>query len=304
MSEGQGSISYSKRSSGAVPPFVNVAGARNGTSLDAASFVVLGQDVGEAGNPAKLTSNRQIPLEGNAIEFLRSNSEVIEIADDGIHVFMAFPAEASMTDAGIILNASPAASIAAGPVVGVFNDTDDGFLYMMLIPPSLGLGNGVMIIGDTSIVRTLMLWYQNGGVGLGASDFHNNGNETGLSIDGAITGQKMPVIKTAPYTLDNRFDSGKVFTNSGVGAIVEFTLPEAATLAGSGYFDFYVDEAVGVQINASATDTIQVGPAVSAGGGSTTSTVKGSALRLLLLDPGANPAKWVAMSVVGTWVTV
>jgi hypothetical protein len=49
---------------GAGPGFINIAGARNGLSIDAAKFVVLGQDIGEAGSPAKLLNNREIPDEG------------------------------------------------------------------------------------------------------------------------------------------------------------------------------------------------------------------------------------------------
>jgi hypothetical protein len=60
---GQGSISYSEPP-GAGAGFINVAGARNGVSIDSGMFVVLGQDIGAAGNPAKLLSNREIPDEG------------------------------------------------------------------------------------------------------------------------------------------------------------------------------------------------------------------------------------------------
>lgn len=57
-----GSIVYSPPI-GAVPPFVNVKGGRNGTSLDAGNFIVLGQDdVGGAG--AVLLSDRVIPTAG------------------------------------------------------------------------------------------------------------------------------------------------------------------------------------------------------------------------------------------------
>lgn len=40
------------------------AGARNGASQDAANFVVLGQDVSAAGDPAALTNNREVPMVG------------------------------------------------------------------------------------------------------------------------------------------------------------------------------------------------------------------------------------------------
>jgi len=64
MSQGQGSISRTSPSGGAQPPFVNIAGARNGASLDSSSYVVLGQDVGEFGDPAALLNSREIPMVG------------------------------------------------------------------------------------------------------------------------------------------------------------------------------------------------------------------------------------------------
>lgn len=87
MSEGQGSISYTGRQ-GAVPPFVNVQGARNGTSLDSSAFVVLGQDVGEAGNPARLLSDREVDLDGFVLNFIDSSNvsgSLVRIGDSMVN---------------------------------------------------------------------------------------------------------------------------------------------------------------------------------------------------------------------------
>jgi hypothetical protein len=63
MSQGQGSISYT-RPPGAAAPFIDFIGARNGTSLDGAGYVVLGQEVTFVpGGPAALLDNRQVPME-------------------------------------------------------------------------------------------------------------------------------------------------------------------------------------------------------------------------------------------------
>lgn len=61
MSDGIGDISYNSPA-GAPPPFVNIGGARNGTSLDASNFVTLGQSPGAAGDPGRLTGVREIPM--------------------------------------------------------------------------------------------------------------------------------------------------------------------------------------------------------------------------------------------------
>jgi len=68
-STGQGSLSNQQRNEVPVipppgPPFV-LNSAFNGLSVDAVTGqIVLGQDVGAAGNPAALVSNREIPMNG------------------------------------------------------------------------------------------------------------------------------------------------------------------------------------------------------------------------------------------------
>lgn len=50
------------------PPFI-AGSARNGTSIDLIGTVVLGQDVGDPGNPAILLNNREIPMNGFSFAF-------------------------------------------------------------------------------------------------------------------------------------------------------------------------------------------------------------------------------------------
>lgn len=56
--------------------------ARNGLSVDAGGFVVLGQEPGAGGDPAKLLDDRQVPMEGFAVTFEGSTGAVVEINDD------------------------------------------------------------------------------------------------------------------------------------------------------------------------------------------------------------------------------
>lgn len=63
MSEGQGNISYSSLSSGSSGGIV-VSGARNGLSVDSSGFIVLGQSIAHAGNPAEMLDDQEIPMEG------------------------------------------------------------------------------------------------------------------------------------------------------------------------------------------------------------------------------------------------
>jgi hypothetical protein len=80
MSANQGSIAYgspaAKASAG--PAFV---GARNGLSLDADGFVVLGEDIGDAGVPAIVTSSREIPLSASFYLNIFGGGDVIISAE-------------------------------------------------------------------------------------------------------------------------------------------------------------------------------------------------------------------------------
>jgi hypothetical protein len=84
MSIGQGSISLTQ------PPLpagaIAIDGARNGLSVDTGSFIVLGQDVGAGGDPAKLLSNREIPLQAFSLNLRGTGTLVLSdtaLAGDG-----------------------------------------------------------------------------------------------------------------------------------------------------------------------------------------------------------------------------
>lgn len=82
---GNGSIGVSqKRQSGS--PFI-AGSAHNGTSIDAAGKVVLGQDVGAVGNPGGLLNDREIPLLGKVINFKGNNIQFdIEDVGGSVHI--------------------------------------------------------------------------------------------------------------------------------------------------------------------------------------------------------------------------
>lgn len=89
-------------------------------------------------------------------------------------------------------------------------------------------------------------------------------------------------------------DSGKLFTNEGAAAEVEFNLPAAAPGL---EFSFVVQDVDGVQVNAAAGDTIRIAASVSAAAGLIEATAIGNAVKLKAI----NATEWVATSVVGTW---
>lgn len=82
MSFNQGSVSLDTPGSNGAP-FAS-GSARNGLSVDGSGFIVLGQDPGTSGNPAKLLNDRQVPMEGFDLSFLGSTGAVVDINDDHI----------------------------------------------------------------------------------------------------------------------------------------------------------------------------------------------------------------------------
>jgi hypothetical protein len=94
-------------------------------------------------------------------------------------------------------------------------------------------------------------------------------------------------------------DRGFHFTNEGASALIVFNLPTAVTNTTTGgyYYNFFVQDADGLQVVAAAGDTIRVGPSVSAAAGNIQSTTIGSSIRLHCI----NATEWVCEAVVGTW---
>lgn len=94
MSIGQGNISLTSPpgGSGTGPVFV---GARNGLSLDAGGYVVLGEDFGAAGDPAQLLNARYLPMyqKGMVLEFDHDQFA-------GIYVNVDAPIDFMSTEAG------------------------------------------------------------------------------------------------------------------------------------------------------------------------------------------------------------
>lgn len=98
---------------------------------------------------------------------------------------------------------------------------------------------------------------------------------------------------TSPVTVTSS-DSGKVFTNEGATGKIVFNLPTAVA---NYNYTFVVEDADGIDVVASAGDTIQFASTVTAAAGTITSTTIGSSITLVAI----NATEWVATSLVGTW---
>lgn len=92
-------------------------------------------------------------------------------------------------------------------------------------------------------------------------------------------------------------DCGKVYENTGAGALVTLTLPSTPTTGTQ--FIAICQNANGIKFQCPASTTVTVGTTVSSSAGYTQSTAIGSSVTLVYI--GSN--KWVAIAVTGTWTT-
>ena len=102
--------------------------------------------------------------------------------------------------------------------------------------------------------------------------------------------------KTASYTIAAS-EGNRCFTNSGATAGVTFTLPDASPGNVGFHCHFIVETAQSFTIQASGSNSIRIGSALSASHGSATTSTAGNALHLVCTQSGM----WVALSREGAW---
>lgn len=114
------------------------------------------------------------------------------------------------------------------------------------------------------------------------------------ALDGMALSKQMLVANPIAGIIRADFDNGKIFTNEGSAVLAVMSLP--APYAGL-YYDFYVENINGIQIQALAGHTIRIGTSVSTAGGTATNSAIGSSVRLIAI----NATQWVAVFFAGTW---
>lgn len=151
------------RSSVAGPPFIPTS-ADNGLSIDTVSGrVVLGQNVGQVGNPARLLNNRQVPLNGFQLNFTDPvNSTLIRFNNAALNPLL-IQADVNSQWSNIIaqnLNAGAAAT----SFLGTYNDLGDN---ISLVKTSSGYAGSFGYPAATGIVYSSSV----GGLGANAMAF-------------------------------------------------------------------------------------------------------------------------------------
>ncbi len=282
------------------PPFV-AAAANNGLSIDTVSGkIVLGNNVGQAGNPAILLNNREIftskaapgptgpfniQLTDNRRNALTTmNGNTIAIVSSG-----AFQGAAiNVTSAGAATAGIALQSAGGNCTLAVGNNAD-----IFRISPDGG-GHIQFLIGGTFT----NIWSIN------TATFNTQvGNPTGadngatFQITGTCTYRYFTVGVTGAVAVDRDLDSGKMFFNSGATTL---NLPN---MAGANFRPGFcvlatVDNAAGIVFQMGAGQTLRFGAAASTVAGTLTSVTVGSTVRIVLIASGT----WVTESFTGVWV--
>jgi hypothetical protein len=114
-----------------------------------------------------------------------------------------------------------------------------------------------------------------------------------IQRDNRQFGVTLPARALAASTTLVLQDVGSSFSNAGATALVVVTLPAAASLSAGQKrsFEFFVQDADGIQLQLTSSDTIQIGDgAASAANGTIQSTTIGSWIRITAIDS----TRWIA----------
>lgn len=279
-------IQTNQKKEQAGPPFVS-GSAANGLSVDPVTGqIVLGQDVGAAGDPAILTSVREIPFSGQGI-ILSDTPSLINT--------LFFPGfiQINTATSGVILDQDSlqiARTSPGSPAIILLNDT-----FAQVI-------QGMDSTGIYTMVSNLVGQFGQYNPATGNWQVGNNpGNP------GAFNGAQLEVVGDLTYDLsvntaagnpaiDDVNDRGRLFINTAGARTC--TLPDAPQVGF--HCMFCVRTATNLVVQAGAADHINIANIAGVVGGNATSNAVGSFLHLVYV--GGN--EWTAASSLGAWVLV
>jgi hypothetical protein len=255
-----------------------------GISVNAANARLLIAAGTTARAPLQLTSGplRTTPIPGS-IEFL-ADALYFTITTGAARLQLT-------TQSGSIPVNAVAVGDATGSLVGSTALTYNGNQLNVQGASSVG---AQVLIYDTDATVTFLIFNDGGN---GVVSFSND-------VGSAYTFDGNVLVAGAVYCRFPVFSdgSGGMLTSAesrvllyNIGSIVK-TLPATPSLGTS--FTFYIDDAAGLTVQSSGTQTIRWGTSVTVAGGSISSIVVGSCITLVYIGND----KWVAMSLIGTWL--
>jgi hypothetical protein len=182
MSDGIGDISYNSRNNGggggAPPGFINVAGAKNGLSVEAGGFIELGQHIGAIGNPAQLLNSREIPLNSLNLNLRYQDGAVLSFDDEFRGMLLIDPGT-NVSGVPIGLITIQGRTPGVNPFGNFWHTLDQSFtnpdgqtdaVYQWGYNQN-GVG-GVVVANECEVHYAIESHFQQGGVGTGQMEVH------------------------------------------------------------------------------------------------------------------------------------
>lgn len=297
--------SQKKEQSG--PPFIATS-AHNGTSIDGAGIIVLGNDVAQAGSPARLVNDREIITEDALFNLLAlvldSGSNLVTTRLDGISVLVSGSANTLpviQANGGVGSTVTVAATAAGASTANITATAGaGGFATLTVVSGSdafqirpSGFGTIDFIINFG--LQPWQIYTATGNTQIGPTLVATNA--AALQVSGSLTNRLFFSGKGAgTYNVDRDLDSSKIFTNSAANTF-QFPSMAGANARVGFIFRMSVASAAGTTLKADAADVIRFGSLVTVAGGTLTSVDVGANVVLVYLA-----GRWVTESFCGAWV--
>lgn len=326
MSIGVISLSTNAKKDPSGAPFTS-GSAHNGTSIDTAGKVVLGNDVGDPAAPAALESNREILMYDAALSQFQIILNAIQTV--GVQtllqggIIQIDPQDASTGQ--LLVGGSHLGTTA--DILALTNDfgtstitarnTVDGNATVQAVIDQTGLGNiAALGVRSGNIDRLEVQASGNGVISFRAgqfllqtmaintatlctriqSDTSSPFNGATLQVSGTHTYRKFPQSQNGVLTLDRDQDSAKVLRNSGA-LTINFPNFVGANFRDGFFVDVLVTDAAGITINAGAGRKIFFGDLATSVNGTLSATNVGSCVRIYVVDS----TNFYATFFIGAW---
>lgn len=280
-------VTSQKREQAAGPPF-NVAAANNGDSVDTVTGkIVLGNDVGQAGSPAQLLSNREI-ITGDALTgpftLLLNDQQNLATSNIGSGL-LTLDETGGNINATMNIKSSSGIGAAILDLFNVTNNTDFAIVN--------NGGNAVQFVtGGLNVSSYSTLAPNTVQIGAPLVAF----NSAALQVTGGLTYRRF-IQSPGNITINRDLDSGKLFFNTAVTTLTTPNVVGANFRAGLN-FDVAITNAAGITVQLTAPQVALFGNTATSAGGTLSSVTVGSTLRLTLI----NQTTWVTNYFTGVWV--
>lgn len=312
------------------PPFTT-ASAHNGTSIDTAGKIVLGNDVGDVTAPAQLLNDREIVTEdvlfnlfglifnsiftgittkltGQTIEMLgaANTSPLIQMTTSGAVSNNQFEMDNTNGANTIQINNTNGNNAinqvtTAGKSSVILCRTAGGGLAQIRLqstPDSLEIfarGNGFINFQINNVTQVWRIETATLKSQFGPTLVAMNGAD--IQLSGTTTKRLFPQSQAAGnYTFDRDLDSGKIFRNSGA-LVLDFPNMVGANFRAGFYVDILCNDVSGITLNAGAGNTIRFGDLSTSVAGTISTTSVGACMRIVIIDS----TTYAACFFIGAW---